>query len=320
MSAIDTPESAKAAGFFPALGDIPGMGVHYVNMAMGLGTDFDIDIPNQLMFSEVDGEDKLVGAAYAFIDVTDTQVALPFESEYASWHDHPQFAKDGETLHMLHVWFVESSNGPFAGLNFWLPYETAGVQIPNPCWMADENTADRIRKVSFALTRMNWAEEEIDANLPARPGSPTTLKAQAKAQSDAPAAADIEDVADTTGLDEDVVEAIVTETDGTSGASWNRPEPLSPERIDMIAALNLAALDDNEGAWNLAADTLLADLSEDEMNVVLGTLGILGENQMSSAERDAAGIAQPGSARERCKYFKFDSSRRVFSDSKLSFR
>ena len=47
LSAIDTPESAKAAGYFPALGDIPGMGVHYVNMAMGLGTDFDVDVPNR---------------------------------------------------------------------------------------------------------------------------------------------------------------------------------------------------------------------------------------------------------------------------------
>ncbi len=286
LNSIDTPESAKAAGYFPALGDIPGMGVHYVNMAMGLGTDFDVDVPNQLMFSEVDGEDKLVGAAYAFVDVTDTQVALPFESEYASWHDHPQFAKDGETLHMLHVWFVESSNGPFAGLNFWLPYETAGIQIPNPCWMAGETTADKIRKVSFALTQMNMAKE-------------AGIEAQANGQSDAPAAADIENFSDTTGLDEEVVEAIVSETDGTSGASWNRPEPLSAERIEMIAALNVAALDDNEGAWNSAADTILADLSQDEMNMVLGTLGILGENQMSSAERDAAGIAQPGSSRGR---------------------
>ena len=45
----------------------------------------------------------------------------------------------------------------------------------------------------------------------------------------------------------------------------------------------------------MAADTFLADLTEDEMNRVLGTLGILGENQMSSAQRDEAGIAQPGS-------------------------
>jgi hypothetical protein len=52
---------------------------------------------------------------------------------------------------MLHIWFVPSSNGPFAGLNFWLPYRTAGIEPPSSCWMADEADADRIRNVSFAL-------------------------------------------------------------------------------------------------------------------------------------------------------------------------
>ena len=121
LSGLNTPEAAIAAGFFPALGDIPGMGIHYVNLSMGLDKDYNIDLPNQLMFSPIDGEEKLVGAAYAFVDVPNTDVQLPFESEFASWHDHPQFANDGETLHMLHVWFVDSSNGPLAGLNFWLP-------------------------------------------------------------------------------------------------------------------------------------------------------------------------------------------------------
>jgi hypothetical protein len=92
-----------------------------------------------------------VGAAYAFVDVPETKVPIPFESELAKWHDHPEFASDGQTLHMLHTWFVPSSNGPFAGLNFWLPYLTAGIAPPSSCWMADEADADRIRTVSFAL-------------------------------------------------------------------------------------------------------------------------------------------------------------------------
>ena len=57
---------------------------------------------------------------------------------------------------MLHVWFVPSSNGPFAGLNFWLPYRTAGIEPPSSCWMADEADADRIRNVSFALVPPRW--------------------------------------------------------------------------------------------------------------------------------------------------------------------
>ena len=31
LSSLKTPEAAKAAGFFPAIADIPGKGVHYVN-------------------------------------------------------------------------------------------------------------------------------------------------------------------------------------------------------------------------------------------------------------------------------------------------
>ena len=218
LAHLNTPEAAKAAGFNPVLGDIPGMGVHYINVPLAMrGTNLDVNTPDQLLFSQ----DQLVGAAYSFTDVPDTQVPLPFDSDLASWHDHPQFAADGQTLHMLHVWFVPSSNGPFAGLNFWLPYQTAGVEIPNPCWMADESDADLIRNVSFALVA---------------------------------------------------------------------PEV---ERTEMLAALNTAASADDRDAWVTAADRYIADLSSSEVARVQGLLGVLGENQMSSAERDAAGIAQP---------------------------
>tara|TARA_B100001245_G_scaffold21856_1_gene14364 strand:- start:504 stop:1388 length:885 start_codon:yes stop_codon:yes gene_type:complete len=218
LAHLNTPEAAKAAGFNPVLGDIPGMGVHYINVPLAMrGTNLDVNTPDQLLFSQ----DQLVGAAYSFTDVPDTQVPLPFDSDLATWHDHPQFAADGQTLHMLHVWFVPSSNGPFAGLNFWLPYQTAGVEIPNPCWMADEDDADRIRKVSFAL------------------------------------------------VDQEV------------------------ERIEMLAALDTAASADDRDAWVTAADRFIADLSSREVAQVQGLLGVLGQNQMSSAERDAAGIAQP---------------------------
>jgi hypothetical protein len=218
LAAIGTPEAAIAAGFNPVLGDIPGMGVHYINIGLAMrGKNLDVNTPDQLLFSQ----NELVGAAYSFTDVPDTQVPLPFDSDLASWHDHPQFARDGETLHMLHVWFVPSSNGPFAGLNFWLPYQTAGIEIPNPCWMHDARDADRIRKVSFAL------------------------------------------------VDQEV------------------------ERTEILAALDIAASADDRDAWVTAADRYIADLSSREVAQVQGLLGVLGQNQMSSAERDAAGIAQP---------------------------
>ena len=230
LAALSTPEAAKAAGFNPVLGDIPGMGVHYINITRAMrGKNLDVNIPDQLLFASIDGQDQLVGAAYSFTDVPDTDVPLPFDSELASWHDHPQFARNGQTLHMLHVWFVPSSNGPFAGLNFWLPYRTAGIEIPNPCWMADEADADRIRNVSFAL-------------VPAQ------------------------NINDT-------------------------------ERMEILDSLDYAARGDDHDGWVAAADLFIADLSSYETERMQGMLGVLGENQMSSAERDAAGIAQPRSGR-----------------------
>ena len=157
MSELDTPEAARAAGFNPALGDIPGMGVHYVHMGRSLDGVW-IDAPDHLMFASIDGREQLVGAAYVFIDVPESKVPIPFESDLARWHDHPEFGDESLTLHMLHVWFVPSSNGPFAGLNFWLPYRTAGIEPPSSCWMADEADADRIRNVSFALVPPRWGQ------------------------------------------------------------------------------------------------------------------------------------------------------------------
>ena len=249
LAALSTPEAAKAAGFNPVLGDIPGMGVHYINITRAMrGKNLDVNIPDQLLFASIDGQDQLVGAAFSFIDVPDTDVPLPFDSDLASWHDHPQFARDGQTLHMLHVWFVPSSNGPFAGLNFWLPYRTAGIEIPNPCWMADETDAERIRNVSFAL-------------VPLRQDGATS-------------------------------------TDGVAGATGYSASP-SAERREMLAALDIAARADDHDAWVSAADRFIADLSSSEVTRVQGLLGVLGTNQMSSAERDAAGIAQPSRGRDR---------------------
>lgn len=236
ITALNTPELAIAAGFNPALGDIPGMGVHYVKSGGG-PDDVDVNAPNHLMFIEVDGADQLVGAAYAFVDVIDTDAVIPFDSDLANWHDHPQFAGDGQTLHMLHIWFIPSSNGPFAGLNFWLPYQTAGVAVPSSCWMADDADALRIQTVSFALVPPRRFGRQAEAAAP------------------------------------------------------------RPERTEMIAALDAAAIAVDHDAWVAAADVFIADLSDSERTRVQGLLGNLGANQMSSAERDAAGIAQPGSGR-----------------------
>jgi hypothetical protein len=238
VSALNTPEAAQAAGFNPVLGDIPGMGVHYTNSARGRD-GVDVNAVDHLMFANIDGREQLVGAAYAFVDVPDTKEPIPFDSDLAMWHDHPQFAQQGQTLHMLHVWFIPSSNGPFAGLNFWLPYRSAGVTPPSSCWMADDADARRIQTVSFGL-------------VPPRRGF-------------------------------------------GRGAQAAAPQP---DRTELMAALDAAARADDHDAWVAAADRFIADLTPAEIARVEGTLGSLNDNQMSTAQRDAAGIAQPGSGRD----------------------
>ncbi len=150
VAGLSTPEAAEAAGFRPALGDIPGMGVHYVNRER-TQNGVHAGEPDHLLFAKVGGEEKLVGVAYAFVDVPETDEPIPFQSDLAHWHDHPQFAPAGQTLHMLHVWFMPSSNGPFAGLNYWLPFEERDLTPPSACWMAEPDVAERIKNVSFAL-------------------------------------------------------------------------------------------------------------------------------------------------------------------------
>ncbi len=145
---LRSTDAAYAAGYRPLLGDIPTMGVHWVRPGSARDA-IDVREPDHLLFAPFDGEERLVGVAYAFTDAPNTSVPVPFESDLAHWHDHPQFAGPGETLHMLHVWFVPSSNGPFAGNNFWLPFHGAGIQPPNSCWM--ETESDRIQQVAMTL-------------------------------------------------------------------------------------------------------------------------------------------------------------------------
>jgi hypothetical protein len=180
LASLATTEAARAAGFVPLAGDVPGMGVHYVSNER-TANGVRVDEPDHLLFSKVGGEERLVGAAYAFIDVPEAETEVLFESDLAHWHDHPEIAPEGQTPHMLHVWFVPSSNGPFAGLNFWLPFEGRGITPPSACWMADAEIAELIRNVSFglippgiALDRMISRGQPAVADLPTEP-SPERL-------------------------------------------------------------------------------------------------------------------------------------------------
>jgi hypothetical protein len=94
---------------------------------------------------------------------------------------------------MLHVWFVPSSNGPFAGLNFWLPFEARGITPPSACWMADEEIAERIRNVAFGLTPPGIEIERMISGRQAAaavPAEPSAERTAIMADLDAAAQAD----------------------------------------------------------------------------------------------------------------------------------
>jgi len=155
-SALATPEAARAAGYEPVLGWIPMMGTHWVHgprMLQGKPA-VTLTTPSQLMFSKVNGEDTLVGIAYAYYtDIKDTTQPVLFDGAPA-WHDHPDLAPPGTNLLMLHTWFVDSPDGPFAGMNPFLPYWAAGVTPPSVDRMRDAAFSARVRKGALALAEI----------------------------------------------------------------------------------------------------------------------------------------------------------------------
>lgn len=152
LGPIRDSETAQAAGFMPVFGWIPTMGTHWVSAArMMSGKRFESGDPPQLMFSSIGGNSKLVGAAYAFLAAEgDSTRPASFDGN-PPWHEHPDLAPPGMTLVMLHVWFVDSPDGPFAGHNPWLPFWALGLVPPDGDRLQDPDDSRRIRATALAL-------------------------------------------------------------------------------------------------------------------------------------------------------------------------
>ena len=153
--ALASTNAAHSAGFEPVFGWVPTMGVHWVsNERMAMGKTLEVTKPAQLMFSPIGGRDSLVGAAYAYLaPVGDSIRPAPFAGD-PPWHEHPNLAPPGQTLVMLHVWFVPSPDGPFAGHNHNLPFWAVGLTPPNADRLRDPVIGPRIRKTALALAEV----------------------------------------------------------------------------------------------------------------------------------------------------------------------
>lgn len=147
-----SPAAARSAGFEPAFGWFSTMGRHWVNdTRMAAGRNAKASEPSQLMFSPIAGHDSLVGAAYAyFAAIGDTTRPVLFASAPA-WHEHPNLAPPGQTLVMLHVWFVPSPDGPFAGHNPNLPFWALRLTPPPAARFTDPKTGPIARQAALAL-------------------------------------------------------------------------------------------------------------------------------------------------------------------------
>lgn len=153
---LSTPEAARAAGYEPVLGWIPMMGTHWVHgprMLQGKSA-VTIDTPSQLMFSPVNGKQTVVGIAYAYYAPTADKATPVLFDGAPAWHDHPDLSPPGTNMQMLHAWFVASPDGPFAGLNPFLPYWAAGVEPPDVDRMHDAAASARVRKGALALAEI----------------------------------------------------------------------------------------------------------------------------------------------------------------------
>jgi hypothetical protein len=177
-SSLGNSSAATSAGYHPVFGWIPTMGVHWVDRTrMVKDKQSDVTTPDNLMFSKIGGKDSLVGAAWAYIaPVSDTTRPNLFDGA-PPWHEHQNLAPPGQTLVMLHVWFVPSPDGPFAGTNPNLPFWAAGLDAPAASRMHDAAFSSRVRRASLALS------EAIDTtaifpNLESRPAVRAVLVAR----------------------------------------------------------------------------------------------------------------------------------------------
>jgi hypothetical protein len=155
VSAFGTTNAASSSGYRPIFGWIPTMGVHWVaGGQMMNGRQANLKSPSQLMFSRINGRDSLVGAAYAyFTAMADTIRPSVFDGSPA-WHEHKDLAPPGGTLVMLHVWFVPSPDGPFAGTNPNLPFWALGLAAPDSARMRNARFKDRVYRASLALSEV----------------------------------------------------------------------------------------------------------------------------------------------------------------------
>ena len=149
---LDTPEAARAAGYFPVFGNVPLQGEHYVRFDLVSQGTFEVEQPSVLMFAPVNGTPTLVGAAYAYQHPSALPAPEGFDGSADVWHAHEELSRvAGRNLVMVHTWYVDAPGGPFARYNLWLPFISAGLTPPPASELADAGKREAIHKLALAI-------------------------------------------------------------------------------------------------------------------------------------------------------------------------
>jgi hypothetical protein len=136
-------QAAVADGYRPIGPEAPAMGRHWVQPGLLVATRFDPDHPPLLEYASIRGRAVLVGVAYA-LPLGKDESPPDFPAGRTAWHSHTGGLAEeglrlthedahamhrGERVAVLHVWvWLDNPAGPFAPLNWSLPYVRAGLE------------------------------------------------------------------------------------------------------------------------------------------------------------------------------------------------
>lgn len=137
-------QRAAIADGYRAIGpEAPAMGQHWLHPGLLVAARFDIEHPPILEYVTVQGRPVLAGVGYA-LPLEPGELPPDSPAGRAAWHSHAGGVEeesvrlshdethaehDAERVAVLHAWVrVENPAGPFAPLNWALPFVRAGLE------------------------------------------------------------------------------------------------------------------------------------------------------------------------------------------------
>lgn len=114
-------EQAQKANYELASPYVPNMGYHYVNGALLMDGEFNVEEPEALLYvPNEQGKLKLVGIEYIVPGILSPEAPEGFIGDSDHWHFNPMVAGGSWTLH---VWVVEDNpDGVFAPTSPKVPF------------------------------------------------------------------------------------------------------------------------------------------------------------------------------------------------------